>query len=261
MATPRELLAAALRQSRTDAGYASHQSLARRLHVSRPVVSKAENPGQPVPSDPLLVSWAEATGGDLQKFEDFARRAKSGTPDWFVPYLAAEAQATMHRCWSPMIVPGLLQTRAYAYDMCSVEPYAPDQLDELVNTRMERQHVLERARFVGVLDYSVPQRMIGSPQVMAEQCAHLVEVAGRPTVSLHVVPENTNTGVWSELDIATRDSVSTVCMVTLRDVTSTATDLVDDAMAVFERILGCAMPRVESLEFLRTQEEQWKTRI
>lgn len=155
VATPRELLATALKQSRLNADYTSHSSLSKKMHVSRPVISKAENPSQAVPSDALLVSWARATGADLGTLRDLATRCKSGTPDWFMP----------------------------------------------------------------------------------------------------------NTGVWYDLDIAARDNMVTVCLPTLRDVTSTAPDLVDSAMQVFERILGYAMPCGDSLDFLRTQEDQWKARI
>jgi DNA-binding MurR/RpiR family transcriptional regulator len=49
--TPREQLADILRQSRLDAGYESHGALAKRLNVSRPVVTRAENAAHPVPSD------------------------------------------------------------------------------------------------------------------------------------------------------------------------------------------------------------------
>lgn len=91
MPTPREQLAAVLKQSRLDVGFESHGSLAKRLNVSRPVISKAENPAQPVPSDALLAAWAGATGTSLDTLTDLAQRAKSGIPDWFMPYLTAES--------------------------------------------------------------------------------------------------------------------------------------------------------------------------
>jgi transcriptional regulator with XRE-family HTH domain len=104
--TPREQLASILKQSRLDAGFESHGTLAKRLSVSRPVVSKAENPAQPAPSDPLLAAWAGATGVGLDQLADLAQRCKSGTPDWFIPYRQAEAEATTIRCWAPMVLPG-----------------------------------------------------------------------------------------------------------------------------------------------------------
>ena len=63
--TPREQLAETLRQARLDAGYPSHGALAKRLNVSRPVVTRAENPAHPCPSDAVLAAWAGATGVGL----------------------------------------------------------------------------------------------------------------------------------------------------------------------------------------------------
>ena len=152
MPTPREQLASILRQSRLDAGFESHGTLAKRLNVSRPVISKAENPAQPVPSDALLAAWAGVTGAGLDHLTDLAQRTKSGTPDWFMSYRQAEAQATMLRCWGPLVVPGLLQCESYARATLSVEPYSPEQLAELVAARMERQQVLGRARLTAVIE-------------------------------------------------------------------------------------------------------------
>src|SRR5580693_5055127 len=126
-----------LRQSRLDAGYESHGALAKRLNVSRPVITRAENAGHPVPSDAVLAAWAGVTGAALDMFTGLAQRAKSGTPDWFMPYRQAEAEASILRCWSPVLVPGVLQTESYMRAVLSVEPYTPERLDELVSARLE----------------------------------------------------------------------------------------------------------------------------
>jgi transcriptional regulator with XRE-family HTH domain len=251
-----------LRQSRLDGGFDSHGALATRLNVSRPVISKAENPMQPVPSDALLAAWAGATGAPLDALTDLAHRAKSGTPAWFVPYRQAESGATVIRSWAPLIVPGLEQTEAYARAVLSVEPYTPEQLAELLTARLERQQALERAYVVSILDAGVLARCMGSAAIMAEQCAHLATLAERPNIALHVVPEHANTGAWGALDIASRDGLATVNFSTAtEDVTTTAGDRADKAMLVFERILGCALPKPASLDFVRQQEEQWKSQI
>jgi hypothetical protein len=249
-----------LKESRIDAGFDSHGALAKRLNVSRPVVSKAENPAQPVPSDALLAAWAGMTGAPLDPLTELAHRAKSGTPDWFMPYLAAESAASMLRYWCPLLLPGVLQTEAYARAVLSVEPYAPERLTELVAARMERQQVLGRAYVTAVIDHHVLQRCMGSPEIMAEQCAHLATMSERPNIALHVVPEGANVGLWGAFDIASRDGMATVNLTTLRDVSSTAPDLVDDATQAFERILGAALPCADSLKFTAEMESQWKTR-
>jgi transcriptional regulator with XRE-family HTH domain len=258
MTTPRERLATVLRQSRIDAGYGSHGALARKLNVSRPVVTRAENPLHPVPSDAVLAAWAGATGAGLDVLIDLVQRAKSGTPDWFMPYRQAEAEASILRCWSPVLVPGLLQTESYMRAVLSVEPYTAEQVDELVSARLERQAVIGRAYLTAIIDQHVLHRLIGSAPVMAEQCVHLVAMAERPDVALHVIPDGTNVGLWGAFDIAARDSTVTVRLETVEDMTSTAPDLVGKVTVAFERILGAAMPRAESKALVRATEEQWK---
>jgi transcriptional regulator with XRE-family HTH domain len=257
--TPREQLAEVLRQSRLDGGFESHGALAKKLNVSRPVISKAENPAHPVPSDALLASWAGATGVPLDTLTDLAERARSGTPDWFMPYRQAEAEASILRCWSPLLVPGLLQTESYMRAVLSVEPYSAGQLEELVSARLERQAVIGRAYLTAVIDQHALHRLIGSAQVMAEQCAHLLSMAERPDIALHVVPEGSNVGLWGAFNIAARDSTTTVCLIALEDIPSTAPGLVGKVTVAFERILGAALPRVESHELIvKVAEELWK---
>jgi hypothetical protein len=249
-----------LRQARVDAGNGSHGALARKLNVSRPVVTKAENPAHPVPSDPILAAWAGATGAPLDVLTDLAQRAKSGTPDWFMPYRQAEAGAHTLRCWAPIVIPGLLQCEPYARAILAVE-FSGGRLDELVAARLERQDVLQRAYVTAVIDHHVLHRLIGSPVIMAEQCACLATMANSDGISLHVLPEGTNMGTWGAFDIATQDHTTTVCLTALEDVTSTTTDLTVKAMRAFERMLGAAIPRPESLDLIRTAEERWKAQI
>jgi transcriptional regulator with XRE-family HTH domain len=257
MATAREELADVLRQSRIDAGFDSHGALARKLNVSRPVVSRAENASHPVPSDAVLAAWAGATGVGLDVLMELAGRAKSGTPDWFMVYRQAEAAADTLRCWSPVQVPGLLQAESYARATLAVEPYTAERLAELVAARMERQAVIGHAYVTAIIDQHVLERPIGSPAVMAEQCAHLGSMAGRADVALHVIPEGANVGLWGGFDLATRDNVTTVCLTAIEDITSTAGKLVAKTMQAFERILGAALPRAGSLDRVRVAEETW----
>lgn len=258
--TPRELLAELLKQARLDAGYASHAALAKRLTISRPQVSKAESPTQPVPSDPLLAAWAGVTGASLDKIQDLATRARSGTPDWFVPYKQAEAEATMLRCWGPLVIPGVAQIEPYAREVISADGYPPKQLDDLVTARLERQSVLQRAYVVIILAAGVLTTRMDCPQTMADQCAHLAGLAELPNVTVHVVPPDTNHGAYGAVDIASRDGLVTVNFSTATDdVTTTATDRAERAIRTFERILGHAMPVAASLDHIREIEGQWKS--
>jgi transcriptional regulator with XRE-family HTH domain len=257
--TPREQLADVLRQSRLDAGHGSHGALARKLNVSRPVVSRAENAAHPVPSDAILAAWAGATGVALDTLTDLAQRAKSGTPEWFMSYRQAEAEARILRCWSPIVVPGIAQTPGYMRALFEDEGHLLDRIEELADARIERQSAIGRVHVTMIIGHHVLYRLVGSPAIMAGQCAHLASMAERSGVALHVLPDGVNMGVWGAFDIATRDSAITVCLETIEDVTSTADDLISKVMLAFERILGAALPRSDSLTLIRTAEEQWKT--
>jgi hypothetical protein len=97
---------------------------------------------------------------------------------------------------------------------------------------------------------------------MADQCAHLSALAESQVIRLHVVPEGANVGLAGAFGIASKNGMSTVSLTTaIRDMTSTAADVVEDTLNLFEVILGASLPAVASLEFLRNQEETWKTGI
>jgi hypothetical protein len=87
------------------------------------------------------------------------------------------------------------------------------------------------------------------------------DLAGRPDVALHVIAEGVNVGLWGAFDIAARDSIVTVRLETIEDIPSTAPGLVGKVTVAFERILGAALPRADSLAIIRTAEERWKTQI
>jgi transcriptional regulator with XRE-family HTH domain len=261
MGTPREDLAGKLRDARVNAGYGSQGALAKRLNVSRSLITKAENATHPVPAESLIVAWCGVTSAPQDELLELAKRARSGIPDWFMPYESAEAQADTLRCWTPLQVPGLLQTEAYMRVLFVAEEHSLDQVDELVAARMERKKVLGHARLTAIIDSMVLDREVGSADVMAEQCGYLVTMSERADVAVHVVPPRANVGLWGVLYMATRDGSTTVLLGALKDVTGTAIDLVTTAVQAFERILGSALPRAESHNVLVEAEKKWKAKI
>jgi len=105
----------------------------------------------------------------LHTFGTFARLQRhagnSPLPSWFRPFADIEATATQLRSWEPMVVPGLLQTEAYARALLGAQPNTTeDELEERVTARMARQAILERAEppVVWVLmDEAVLHRPVG----------------------------------------------------------------------------------------------------
>jgi Domain of unknown function (DUF5753) len=197
-----------------------------------------------------------------------ARSGDGPIPTWFEDWLEAERQATMLRIWQPLLIPGLLQTADYARELFLVAQTdtSDETIDALVAARLERQVILDQAdppETIVVLDESVLQRLISSPQIMHDQLMQVVELSHRPCVSVHVVPSGNgaNAGLGGAFDIASADGMPDMMrMEGVEDVTSVRLALVRQAEIAFERVRRDALPRAASRDLIRkVAEELWKT--
>lgn len=97
------------------------------------------------------------------------------------------------RTYSSWVIPGILQTRAYTETMLKAimqRRSVPDDLEEAINARLERQRFLQEGdhRFVFLVEESVLRAGIGGVDVMAGQLGRLLTVGSLPNVSLGIVP-------------------------------------------------------------------------
>jgi transcriptional regulator with XRE-family HTH domain len=119
-------------------------------------------------------------------------------------FIGLEHEATSIAIWHVDVVPGLLQTEAYARHIISsysrVEPIAPGMIERMVRVRMRRQQVLnrEKLQLSVLLDESILRRRIGDEPVMREQLRHLAREAERPNLTLQVLPLDTDHTVVGE---------------------------------------------------------------
>lgn len=145
---PRAFLGAELARGRKAAGFSSQDALAARLGFDRTVIAKGETGDRP-PTDEVLDAWCEACGLDrelLGRWAAFARRTDGPIPSWFEGWLEAERAAHALRLWSPILIPGLLQTAEYAKALFVAAGEDDERAEELVAARLDRQAVLDRAR-------------------------------------------------------------------------------------------------------------------
>ncbi|TDC59055.1 XRE family transcriptional regulator [Actinomadura sp. GC306] len=104
-----------------------------------------------------------------------------------------ESAAGVSREFQPLVIPGLLQTSAYATEILTRlrGDDTADQVAELVEIRIRRQEILEGdspPTFLFVVDESALRRLVGGRAVMQAQLLHLLEMAQRPNVTIEVVP-------------------------------------------------------------------------
>jgi hypothetical protein len=183
-----------------------------------------------------------------------------------VPWRQAWEVALSLRVWSPVLIPGLLQTAGYAHALFVAAGTDPDTADEMAAARIGRQAVFDRPEpphVVVVLDESVLHRLIGSPGLMADALVTVAEVSERPNVSVQVLTAETgaNAGLGGAFDIAGADGTPDVLrMEGVEDVTTENRSLVRKAANIFDRVRADALPRAASRTLILEAAEQWKTR-
>jgi transcriptional regulator with XRE-family HTH domain len=189
--SPRALLGSELRHAREKAGL-SQEELGQRLFVSGSFVGQLEAGTRRMQSE-----YARLLD-EVLGTEDFFRRncgasAKSKYPEHFAEAAEAEAGATEIREYVQLLIPGLLQTPAYARAVCrAYQPTAKEEeIEELVTARVERARVLgdpTAPLLWAVIDEAALRRAVGGRKVMAEALRHLAELARRGRAIVQVLP-------------------------------------------------------------------------
>ncbi|PZF95810.1 transcriptional regulator [Micromonospora endophytica] len=110
-----------------------------------------------------------------------------------IDWIWLESRATAVDSFQDSVIPGLLQTREYAEAVIrAADDHLPnEQLTRFVDLRMNRQQLLsqpEPIRLSAIIDEGALRRMIGGPEVMRAQLAHLRAMAGWPNVEIMILP-------------------------------------------------------------------------
>lgn len=113
--------------------------------------------------------------------------------DYFAKTAELETPTTKICEFAPALIPGLLQTPAYARAVTlAMTPFAPEEsVDEKVSGRIERGRILKDATrpvYWAILHENVLRIPVGGPGVMAEQLEHVAGLARERSVLVQVLP-------------------------------------------------------------------------
>ncbi len=193
-------LAQALTRLRKDAGLERAEA-GRRARCSHQTVWRAERTG--VCSRKILLRLLDAYGvadpAERERLLSLADQARQ--PAWWDNYglgvptesvIAAEAGAVAKMAWELTYIPGLLQTPDYARAVILAGPGSPSPAEtgKLVQVRMERKEALHAGRLhlTAIAAEAALHCAVGGPAVMRAQLEHLRRAAGRPNVTLRILP-------------------------------------------------------------------------
>ncbi|MFD7428393.1 helix-turn-helix domain-containing protein [Streptomyces sp. NPDC059818] len=200
----RDRIAARLRALRSDAGLTG-QELAARTGWQGSKVSRMQS-GRSQPSEDDIRTWCQACDApneadDLiaaarqaqQLYTEWRRVQRTGLRGVQQSRQALYEQTKVMRVYCSNVIPGMLQTRAYATALLSrIARFSgtPDDSAAAAEARLERSQIIRRAgrQFLILIEEGALRRQLGGPDVMAEQLGYLLQVASLPSVTLGIVP-------------------------------------------------------------------------
>ena len=182
--------------------------------------------------DSMYVEWRRLTRTGLRRLQESA-----------VPLY----ERTRHfRAYSSRVVPGVLQTEAYATALLSTVASfrrTPDDVAEAVTARLARSHVIRTGnhRFAILVEESVLYYRLGSVGTMAEQLSYLLTVMSLPAVSLGVIPFTAPRTMWPVETFNVFDDVQAAVELLSAEVTVTTPSDIGLYVQAFDRFKGFAV--------------------
>ncbi|MFM9612686.1 transcriptional regulator [Streptomyces sp. V2] len=191
---PRERFREVVKEQREKLGL-SFRELSRRLGWDQSLLSRLESGatiGSPqvamgldtfYGTTPLILTVWELASADPGQFKAQYR-----------PYMKYEAQAIALWHYGDGVLHGLLQTREYARELLMMGGYRGTELEQQVESRMNRRAVLEgdgAPDFRAILSEAVLRNVLRDPQAWRRQLEYLLEVMEYPNVTLYVLPFGT----------------------------------------------------------------------
>ncbi|WP_093781547.1 DUF5753 domain-containing protein [Streptomyces sp. yr375] len=201
----------------------------------------------------------------------FARHGRQR--GWWQPYrdiispayadlISLEDGATSMRTYESTLIPGLLQTSAYA--RVTIEAIRmdsqPEEVDALVEVRMARQSVLSRRSpmqvWAVIHESALHPRVKGDPQLMKEQLQTLLDKQRLPHVSIQVLPLDAppHAGMSGAFAVLGFPETADLDVALVESLTSAL--YVEDTAEVsryggaFERLRAAALPFDESADLI-----------
>ncbi|MEV6161995.1 helix-turn-helix transcriptional regulator [Streptomyces sp. NPDC052052] len=172
----------------------SRAELATLVRYSTHTVASVEL-GRRMPDESFVERAEEALGdtGVLRKAARHLSRGEAGLAAWFRRWARLEREAASLCTYECRLVPGLLQSEAYARAVFdnSIPLLTDEQTEDQLTARMDRQRMVRErptVPFSFIVEEAVFRRRLGGAQVQASMLDHVLELTAPRNVTLQVVP-------------------------------------------------------------------------
>ncbi|GAA3794213.1 helix-turn-helix transcriptional regulator [Sphaerisporangium flaviroseum] len=202
----RRRLGESLRRFRNAAGL-NLDDAAEALGWKAPKLSRIENANahiRPVEVSALLTTYGVTDPEVFDALEELAKDA--GKRGWwqtyngivapaYADYISLESDSDSIHIFAPLLVPGLMQTAAYARETIAgiTMTRTPEEIAALAEIRLARQAVLTRPSgplkvWAVISEAVLHQRFAVRPDTMRDQLRRLREVSELPNITLQIMP-------------------------------------------------------------------------
>lgn len=180
-----------LRRFREQAGLTREQ-LAQRVAYSPETIAAIELAKRPAKR--AFTESAEQVldaRGVLETLQEDVDLAK--LPEFFIDFATTELEAVSRYAYESLLVPGLLQTEAYARAVFTMAHPTLDEetIEQHLDARLSRQRLLTRTphiEFSFIIWEPALRCRVGDADTMKDQLSRLMEVASLPNVEVQVMP-------------------------------------------------------------------------
>lgn len=199
----RRRLAAELRRLRTLAEV-TQQHAAAHLGCTQAKIGRFETAKRtPSLADvSMLLDFYEVEGVEREHLITLVRDARKRgwwhsysdvLPEWYETYVGLEAEASSIHTYESEVIPGLLQTREYAYAVtkATLIRAKESEIDRRVELRMQRQQRVtgsDPLELWVVIGEAALRRTVGGGEVLRRQLEHVLKLVELPHVTLQVMP-------------------------------------------------------------------------
>jgi transcriptional regulator with XRE-family HTH domain len=271
----RRELGALLRALRNEKGLTVEQ-VAERLLCSPSKVSRMETGHGPATLRDIRDLCGLYGVTDEAERDRMTRLAVEGKQQgWWQPYelpystyVGLEEEATSIMTYHSGVVPGLLQTSDYARAVHEggLPRLEPEVIELRIEERVKRRQLLARdepPRLELVLDEAVLHRVVGGPLVMFGQLGSIIDVSGRPNVTVQILPYDTGAHPALESDFTVIEFAGPAPSVVYVEglVGQIYLDRPQDAdryIEVFERLCAIALSPKDSIGLITKVRKTYK---
>ncbi|MFG2843733.1 helix-turn-helix domain-containing protein [Kitasatospora sp. NPDC048296] len=225
----------------------------------------------------LLAHYGVTSPDEVKHFLSLTRQSRQqgwwhafgeAVPERFRAYVGFESDATKILTFQCELVPGLLQTEAYARNVIrSMQPTeSVEGVERRLALRMERQRILDRhnpPHIWAIFGEAVIRRPVGDHTVMAEQLRHIADLAEQhPNITVQVLPFSAGAhaamgssfSVFSFSDIV--GSVAYSETITSKTYVEEQTEIARHE-DVFHRLMASSVQPEKAISWLRNVAEEY----